>query len=510
MRISQSSLQMPVTTRSISMDMPDGSQLALTPRGRRNVDALQRFLWGALIVSFPFTALEMWPSKMKTFGEPAVLLAALLAWLILAESVLRPNRIYIPKGRSAWLLSALMLVIGLSFFINHSINPYMWPGHNPWTKSAKQIIQWFVDGWVVYLTLRFVRTWSDFRFALKCQFIGLLLVVGAAFLELTALHRPTSMAASLYQILHNGGMEDAGNRLSLLAYEPSMAGDYLLSVIPLLVCGSFYWKSKIWTAVWSLIAILLFCGTFSFGCFGALFVASLVVGIVYARRGSKGLIAGVLVLLLVVVTATVSSSKGEEFLGGRISDILESGLDPSNISNFSTRQRLANAESGFNLFLQYPFLGVGVGKSGFYMYRSYPVWALNQADLNQSLLNPTDLPTSFNLFVVMLSETGLIGTVIFVALLFSMLADCYGAMNIAKERWKRKVFAGVLFALVAQIIHYNAMSWLGMRYWFFIWGLAICAPRLLTQNDPKISQRCAVVPKFTLGVRESHSARVLR
>lgn len=464
--------------------LEDGRRLSI-PRDRQQFDSLQRFLWGALIASFPFTALEIWPSHLKQFGEPAVLIAALLGVLVLADAVLRPERIFIPKGRSAWLLFLLMLVIGLSFFISHPINPYMWPGHNPWTKSAKQITQWFADGWVVYLTLRFVRTWRDFRFALKCLFIGLLLVTGSAFLEVAAHHWPGGRADLVYQFLHNGGMESSG-RLNLLGYEPSIASDYLLSLIPLLVCGAYYWKSRHWLFFWSAIALVLFCGTFSLGSFGALLAAALMVGIVYARRGSKGMLAGLILLLVVLVASAVTSSKGEQFLGDRVSEMLDSGLDPSNISSFSTRQRLASAEAAFNIFLEHPWTGVGVGKSPFYMYATYPVWALNQGDLRAGFADTDVLPMALNLFLQMLAETGVVGTAVFIALLLSMLADCYGAMNAAKERWKRAAFAGILFALVAQIIHYNAMSWTGMRYWFFIWGLAICAPRLLKQKDPKM------------------------
>jgi O-antigen ligase len=474
-----------------------------------SVDSLQKFLWGALIVSFPFTALEIWPAKMKQFGEPAVLIAALLGALVLGDAVLRPQRIFVPKGRSAWLLLIFLAIIAASFFISHPINPYMWPGHSPWKKSAKQIAQWLADGWVAYLTLRFVRTWKDFRFALKCQFLGLVLVAASAFLEIAALHWPDGRAHWLYMFLHNGGMEASG-RLNLLGYEPSIASDYLLSVIPLLVCGAYYWKPRRWMIFWSAVALVLFCGTFSLGSFGALSAAALVVGLVYARRGSKGMLAGLVLLLIVLTASVVTSSKGERFLGERVSAIIDSGFDPSSIGDFSTRDRLAEAEAAFNTFLQYPVIGVGVGKSGFYTYSSYPVWALDQTELRQSAFgsNTATLPTSFNLFIQMLAETGLVGAGIFIALLVSMLADCYGAVNAAKERWKRAVFAGILFALVAQIIHYNAMTWLGMRYWFFIWGLAICAPRLLAQKDPNMP--AAAVVRKTISARSPKPIRIGR
>jgi O-antigen ligase len=460
------------------------------------VDALQKMLWGALIISFPFTAVSVWPARLKTFGEPAVLLALSLAALTLLGAMLPGGRIFVPRDRSAILMAVFLIVIGASFFVNYPINPYMWPGHNPWTKSAKQVTQWFTDGVILYLTLRFVRTWSDFRFALQCYFIGFLCTAGAAVINIAASHWPAGYAASLFGLLHNGAWSGQTRRLTLLAYEPSLAGDYLLSVVPLLVCGSFYWKSRWWTAVWSVVGIALFCGTFSLGCFGSLFGACIIVTVVYARRGSKGLLIGSCLLAAVLLTAVVTSSKGERFLGDRVSAILESGLDPSDIPDFSTRQRLACAEAAFNIFLEHPVLGVGIGKSPFYMYSAYPFWATNQGDINGATFYTEagssgytpDSAISYNLFMQILAETGLLGITVFVALLLSMLADCYGSLNAAQEKWKRRAFAGILFALVAEIIHYNAMmTSSGMRYSFFIWGLAICAARLLKQKDLKIA-----------------------
>jgi hypothetical protein len=472
-------------------------------QGQTRLDPLQRFLWGALVTSFPFTAASLWPNRMKTFGEPAVVFTGLLAALTLLAAMLPRGTRFIPRGRSAILLSLFLAIIGASFFVNYPINPYMWPGHSPWLKSAKQLTQWFTDGVVVYLTLRFVRTWSDFRFAMKCFFIGFLCTVGAAVLNLAAIRWPEGHAASLFALLHNGAWSGQTTRLSLLAFEPSLAGDYMLSIVPLLVCGSYYWKSRGWTIMWSIVAVVLFCGTFSLGSFGSLFAACIIVAVVYGRRGSKGLLVGSLLLATVLLVAVVTSSKGAQFLGDRVTSILQNGLDPSEISDLSTRQRLADAEAAFGIFLDHPITGVGIGKAEFFMYGAYPVWALSQTDVSSQTFNnmtpdassySPDGAVSFNLFLQLFAETGLLGGTAFVVLLLSMLADCYVSLNTAQEKWKRKVFAGILFALVAQIIHYNAtMTWSGMRYWFFIWGLAICAPNLLKQKDPKMPERLATV-----------------
>jgi hypothetical protein len=462
------------------------------------VDTFQKFVWGALIISFPFTAASVWPARLKMFGQPTVILALPLAGLTLLGSILRGGKLFVPRGRSAILLALFLAVVSASFFISYPINPYMWPGHSPWVKSAKQLTQWLTDGVIVYLTLHFVRTWSDFRFALKCFFVGFLCTVGAAVLNLAAVRWPAGFAAAFFGMLHNGGWSGQTRRLSMLAFEPSLAGDYFLTALPLLVCGAYYWKPRRWTVFWSAVALALFCGTFSLGAFGALFCAAVLVGIVYARRGSKGLIVATTLLACVLVAAGVSSSKGEHLLGDRITEILQNGLDPSEIPEYSARGRIAAAEAAFNIFLEHPVFGVGVGKSPFYMYSAYPFWAYQQADIADAAFyavapgasgySPDSAP-SFNLFLQVLAETGIVGAGLFVAFLFSMLADCYRGMSSARERWKRVVFAGILFALVAQIIHYNAMMWLTLRYWYFVWGLAICAPTLLTQKDPIMQER---------------------
>ena len=102
--------------------------------------------------------------------------------------------------------------------------------------------------------------------------------------------------------------------------------------------------------------------------------------------------------------------------------------------------------------------------------------------------DPYGVASSNNLFIELLASTGLPGCLLFAAFLFSMLADSYGAFRGAKEKWKRRALAGIFFALVAQIFHYFALGDFAFRYWFFIWGLAICSTQLAMQNDRRMAR----------------------
>jgi O-antigen ligase len=97
--------------------------------------------------------------------------------------------------------------------------------------------------------------------------------------------------------------------------------------------------------------------------------------------------------------------------------------------------------------------------------------------------------SSNNQFIELLASTGLPGCLLFVAFLLSMLADSYGAVRCAKEKWKRRALAGIFFALVAQIFHYFALNDFAFRYWFFIWGLAICSRQLVMKDDRRMARR---------------------
>jgi O-antigen ligase len=74
---------------------------------------------------------------------------------------------------------------------------------------------------------------------------------------------------------------------------------------------------------------------------------------------------------------------------------------------------------------------VGLGASGFYIYDHLPDWALTTVpEIARQLSPETRLyPNSKNLYVRLLTETGLIGFFVFIAFLFSILGDALRALQ---------------------------------------------------------------------------------
>jgi len=135
-------------------------------------------------------------------------------------------------------------------------------------------------------------------------------------------------------------------------------------------------------------------------------------------------------------------------------------------------------------------MGVGLGMPRFYVHEYMPSWGMSDVIIRSSVMGNTPGGiSSNNQFIELLASTGLPGCLLFVAFLLSMLADSYGAARSAKEKWKRRALAGIFFALVAQIFHYFALNDFAFRYWFFIWGLAICSRQLVMKDDRRMARR---------------------
>jgi O-antigen ligase len=93
---------------------------------------------------------------------------------------------------------------------------------------------------------------------------------------------------------------------------------------------------------------------------------------------------------------------------------------------------------------------VGLGASGFYMYPNMPDWALSNIPEIARQLSPLSnlYPNPKNMYVRLLSETGLPGLVMYVSFLFTALA--YALTNLKKSSAVfRYLGAAGLFSVIA-------------------------------------------------------------
>jgi len=122
----------------------------------------------------------------------------------------------------------------------------------------------------------------------------------------------------------------------------------------------------------------------------------------------------------------------------------------------SAGARAAYMFGALGAYEESPVTGVGLGASGFYIYNHLPDWAMTTVPDIARQLSPENrlYPNPKSMYVRLLSETGLIGFFIFVAFLFSILADSLLALG-SNQTYLRYLGIAGLFSWLA-ILVYNA------------------------------------------------------
>jgi len=372
------------------------------------------------------------------------------------------------------------LVAGISIYqsLKAPLSPWL-EYSDPLLTSVEQFVMLSVGLSVAFLTCYFVRGWRDFRFAMSCYFAGWIGSVLAQALDFAAYFSPDStLLQAVNDFIHNTPTwQFVGPlpRLRLAGSEASWASDYLLCLIPFFVLGSYYWKSRRWNIIHASASVMVMFATTSFGGLAVFAGQAALMALILGRRAVGFLaLAGVAPLLL----ALVISPAYVNIVWNRTVGAYNYGIESD---DFSVRMRAALVESAWNAFQEHPWLGVGIGDSGFYVPGDWPTWAARDPSINWTLRNPANL---CNFHLQILSETGLAGAGLFAAMLVTMVGATFKAYRRVPESWKKSVYAGVLVALLGQVAHYSSMNRFFSRYWFFIWGLAICTVRLAETTDP--------------------------
>ena len=103
--------------------------------------------------------------------------------------------------------------------------------------------------------------------------------------------------------------------------------------------------------------------------------------------------------------------------------------DTSNILSYAQNiylgPRLAYASAALKSFEARPFTGVGLGASGFKIYENMPDWILaGEPEIARQMSPAANMyPNPKNLYVRLLSETGLTGFILFLAFYMALFAD---------------------------------------------------------------------------------------
>ncbi len=151
-------------------------------------------------------------------------------------------------------------------------------------------------------------------------------------------------------------------------------------------------------------------------------------------------------------------------------------LDQDTLLNISHRlvfmERMIYWLNGWNIFNQYPWLGVGLGNAGFFFPKYAPAVGWETIEIRNVLFYLSQLPNVKSFWFRLLSETGLVGFSVFISWLYVLFQSTRFTHHNPDASIKTFALAGQL-ALLAFIGEGFSIDSFAMPYFWVITGVVV-------------------------------------
>ncbi len=204
-----------------------------------------------------------------------------------------------------------------------------------------------------------------------------------------------------------------------------------------------------------------------------------------------GISTGLLALFLVIYLAGMV---GLVYGLSRYDSRLESLFDAQTFqvdSLYTLTNQLGFAEravywaTGWEIFNDHPFLGVGLGNAGFFFPEKMPAYGWGLWETARIFFQRSFLPNTKSMWVRILTETGLLGFAFFAAWLFMIWTGAHHAQSSAKRLITTSALAGQL-ALVSFAVEGFSIDSFALPYLWVAAGMLTAAIRIFQKDAPPI------------------------
>ncbi len=444
---------------------------------------VSRILWAITLVTLPITSFRFVPFLgTGTFVRPLALYPLLLLIPILLIRIYR-KEIPHPWPGALTILTAFALAALGSTAFGATLAPIELRGVEYADRALRALVTLGMGLAFFAAAIWMNQDEEDVKFSARWLLVGLAAHIAWGFIQFWGLNTGKRQILTEIQQLFSVRGLVKNKRISGFAFEPSwLAGQIVTLYLPWLAGWLlFHFKNSLFgrqSRAWPEVALLL-------GALAALLMtysrsglamAALAAGVTLAvagggmvrkffgwfwagfrPQGANSRMAAMqaaaarvfLILIAVCVLAGVGVFLTDK---GYIAVFFQS--EAENVFDYATSvylgPRLAYAVAALEAFHASPFLGVGLGGSGFWIYPNMPNWVLFNAPEIAEQMSPasTQFPNPKNLYARLLAETGLVGLALFAAFYLAMLAN---VLELLKKRpW---LGAAGMFALTAIVMH---------------------------------------------------------
>ena len=419
-----------------------------------NIRRLMRFLWGAVLLTLPITSFRYFPGLGETtYVRPLSFYPLGLLLLILLVQLLRkktPN----PVPGSMIVLGLFIFALFATSMLGVLNAPLVMRGQTYWGRNIRAWVT-VIIGLSFFITAVWMnRNEDDLKFSVRWLLAGLVLNIVWSGVQSLAFYTPLLKKVTVTHWQRAFSMRELvkTNRVSGLAYEPAwLAGQIATVYFPWLfaaVMTKTHFSRFKWVEALLLgFSSMLLLATFSRGglvtAFGAVALTFLLTGGEQIRSGWCWFFAGFrrgerklqrwafilsfrigMILIVLAVLVGVFLFLGQKGYMSRLWNTKAESLSEFIIAN-SAGARAAYNWAGMGVYAEHPWLGVGLGATGFNLYDNLPDWALTTVPEIARQLNPSNrlYPNPKNMYIRILAEAGLFGFAFYLAYLAGLLGD---------------------------------------------------------------------------------------
>ncbi len=442
-----------------------------------------RWLWAATLVALPVTSFRYYPalfgsgtSRPLAFA-PAVLYALGLVWRE-HRRLLPLLRERVPVALAVWMGVALLSTA----WALHAPPPPL-SGFRLADRALRAWISWGV-GLTFFLTAALAhRHPQDVDFTLRALFVGFGIAAGWALLQWAALvwdWPPRAWLAEAQTWFSTRPWTQA--RVQGLAYEPSWFADQLVVLYGAWLAAALVagyarpWKRR--SLLWAAAGMAVFLLVWTYSRSGLLTTgagfALVLPWLWFRRRGARvrllaWALAGGGALLLLLAWAAQRS----DYI--RVTLHLEPG---QSLVDYVVRARagarLAYAWAAWQVYQEHPWLGVGLGGSGFYLYENLPEWSRTELRDVAYALSPEHRPVlnPKSMYARLLAETGLVGWAAWFAFGLGVAAR---ALTLTEARSAREQMVGLagLWLLGTMSVRWLTQDALSLPTFWLVAGVVV-------------------------------------
>jgi len=451
-------------------------------------------LWGLVLLSLPVTSFRFFPFLGKhTYVRPLAFYPLVLLYLILALRLWR-KEIKLPWSNVLLPLFLFLIITLFATATGALLAPIPMRGQEYWGRALRAFITFGIGLSFFVAALWMHRDQDDLRQSLKWLYAGLALIILWVGIQAIALHTPllTKGQVSDWQKLFSVRGLPKLKRVSGFAFEPSwLAGQIVTLYLPWLAASllmRFTATKYRWLEILLLIgAIAALLLTYSRG---GLIIAIAATGLTLLISGRAGISSGfhwffnpsekkriydfgVRAILLILIVSMAWG--GISFLANQNYVNRLWTVEADSLADYFVKTnaggRITYLWAAAQIFLDYPWLGTGLGSSGLYLYQYFPDWALfNNLEIARHLSPTSNLyPNSKNLYLRLLAETGIFGFAIFNSFLLAVLSQIGDAFR----RSEKLIGIAGLFSWISILIYYLMQDSFAMAELWINFGIIL-------------------------------------